>query len=66
MTSPKRGRAIIINNMNFKGRDEARREGSDVDLRNINRLFYELGFETTKLQDLTAKVGVVCNNSFYL
>lgn len=56
MSYPKRGRAVIINNKNFRG-DDGRREGSDVDVRNISRLFFELKFETRKLQDLTAQVG---------
>ena len=61
MSCSVRGRALIINIMNFNNTElYKQRTGSDVDYRNIARLFKDLRFEIVKCQreltDLTAEV----------
>ena len=58
MSSPFRGRAMIINNRFFSSRRD--RAGSEVDYKNLQSLFTDLEFEMVKgepdLTDLTAQV----------
>ena len=61
MTGNVRGRALIINIINFSNTKVYRqRTGSDVDYRNIARLFKDLRFDIvksqSKLTDLTVEV----------
>ena len=58
MSSPVRGRAMIINNRFFSSRRD--RAGSEVDYKNLQRLFKDLRFDIVKTEmsftDLTAQV----------
>ena len=66
MSSPFRGRAMIINNRFFSSRRD--RAGSEVDYKNLQRLFRTLRFEMVKpeksLTDLTAQVVSSFNLNF--
>jgi len=52
----KRGRALIINNMNFDKRPDLCRRGSNVDVENMSALMKALKFEVVTHTDLKAKV----------
>ena len=63
MTNVVRGRVLIINIMNFRNpgpEKYTKRTGSDVDYRNLCRMFKDLRFDVAKTQaqltDLTAEV----------
>ena len=61
MTDAIRGRVMIINIMNFNNSDlYKKRTGSDVDYKNLVKLFKDLRFDIVKseedLRDLTEKV----------
>ena len=55
MLSPKKGLAYILNNKEFTGYFE-RRNGSDVDYKNMIHLFNQLRYEVYHYTDLNAKV----------
>ncbi|XP_067936777.1 caspase-3-like [Watersipora subatra] len=55
MSSPLRGRALIINNKTFSVPGYSMRVGSDVDVRSLCDLFTGLGFEPIVKMDLTAQ-----------
>jgi len=54
--TPIRGRALIINNVNFDGTALARRDGSDVDVVNMEAMLQEFNFEVEIKSNLTATV----------
>ncbi|XP_067936783.1 caspase-3-like [Watersipora subatra] len=54
MSSPLRGRALIINNKTFSDPKFKPRHGSEVDVQNLRDLFTGLGFESIVKVDLTA------------
>ena len=61
MSDPNRGRVMIINIMNFNNTElYKRRTGSDVDYKNLVKLFKDLRFDIVKsekdLTDLTSEV----------
>ena len=59
-----RGRVMIINIMNFYLTGQ-KREGSEVDYRNLRRMFKDLKFDIVKSQDqLTDLTAKVFNNLF--
>jgi len=55
----KRGRALIINNMNFDKRPELCRKGSDVDVKNLSTMLETLKFDVVRHTDLKAEVCFV-------
>ncbi|XP_067935149.1 caspase-2-like [Watersipora subatra] len=55
MSSPLRGRALIINNKTFSVPGYSTRVGSEVDVRSLRDLFTGLGFESIVKMDLTAQ-----------
>jgi len=55
----KRGRALIINNMNFEKRPDLCRKGSDVDVENLSAMLKTLKFDVVTHTDLKAKVFFV-------
>ena len=59
MTSRVRGRAVIVNIMEFKNSRDSKREGSDVDAANLKKLYTELGFTVDIWVDFTTKVIVI-------
>jgi len=52
----KRGRALIINNMNFEKRPDLCRKGSDVDVENLSAMLKTLKFDVVTHTNLKAKV----------
>lgn len=58
MKAQPRGRAIILNNFKFKDNLRAQREGSEADVKNLDRLFIKLGFTTDKWIDYTKQVMI--------
>ena len=62
MSSPIRGRALIINNMSFDTKEEKYdwRDGSDVDMSNMRSLLSKLSFEQTVATDFAAEVNKCC------
>jgi len=62
-TTPKRGRALIINNMNFEKRPDLCRKGSDVDVENLSTMLKTLKFDVVTHPDLKAEV---CFAAVYL
>ena len=58
MNSPKRGRALIINNKNFPSSSQPERHGTDIDATNIDQLLGHLGYITRLVGDLTAMVRI--------
>jgi len=52
----KRGRALIINNMNFDKRPDLCRQGSDVDVENMSTMLKSLKFDIVTHTDLKAEV----------
>ncbi|KAF6022364.1 hypothetical protein EB796_019334 [Bugula neritina] len=54
----KRGRALIINNMNFVKRPDLCRKGSDVDVENMSAMLKTLRFDVVTHTDLKAEVFV--------
>ena len=54
MSSPIRGRALVINNISFAG--DLRRNGSDVDVDNITAVWKQMNLEVVTKIDLTAQV----------
>jgi len=52
----KRGRALIINNMNFVKRPDLCRKGSDVDVENMSAMLKTLRFDVVTHTDLKAEV----------
>ena len=67
MSSPKRGRALIVSNVKFGTQKE--RKGSEVDEKNLSTLLSQLSFECVNRKDLCAKViflhflqSLFCNN----
>ena len=65
MSAFPRGRAIILNIMNFEGCPEDKREGSNIDAWRLALLFQQLGFDVMKWNDLSSQVSektmVICN-----
>ncbi|KAF6026533.1 hypothetical protein EB796_015160 [Bugula neritina] len=61
MTSPFRGRALIINNNKYRIGGE--RLGSSYDVDNTFALFRKMGFEVVKQKDLTAEEILECIQS---
>ncbi|KAF6033492.1 hypothetical protein EB796_008203 [Bugula neritina] len=59
----KRGRALIINNMNFDKRPDLCRKGSDVDVENLSTMLKTLKFDVVRHTDLKAEV---CFSAVYL
>ena len=59
MFSVPRGRALIVNIMNYDGDPDLTREGSELDVERLTRLFKQLKFEVECLQDCTKNVSVV-------
>lgn len=57
MSSPIRGRALVINNKNFISTKLRQRVGSDADVMNITGLLTALMFELTVATDLSAQVN---------
>ena len=59
MSSPIRGRALVINNMNFidENKKVHCREGSEVDISNVLSMLKELSFERIVAKDFTAEVS---------
>ncbi|KAF6034219.1 hypothetical protein EB796_007478 [Bugula neritina] len=51
-----RGRALIINNMNFEKRPDLCRKGSDVDVENLSTMLKTLKFDVVTHTDLKAEV----------
>lgn len=56
MTSPVRGRCLILNNEKFKAQRLQKRRGSEMDVRNLIGVFKKLGLEVNVETDLTAEV----------
>ena len=56
MSALTRGRAIILNIMNFEGCPDDKREGSNRDAWRLALLFQQLGFDVVKWNDLTSEV----------
>jgi Caspase domain len=54
----KRGRALIIANQSFTEPHLEYREGTDVDVQNLERLLHDLKFEVSVKKDLPAKVFI--------
>jgi len=54
-----RGRALIINNMNFEKRPDLCRKCSDVDVENLSTLLKSLKFDAVTHTDLKAEVCFV-------
>jgi len=52
----KRGRALIINNMNFDKRPDLCRKGSDVDVENMSAMLKSLKFDVVTHTNLKAEV----------
>jgi len=52
----KRGRALIINNMNFDKRADLCRQGSDIDVENMSAMLKEFKFDIVTHTDLKAEV----------
>jgi len=52
----KRGRALIINNMNFDKRPNLCREGSDIDVANMSIMLKDFKFDVVIRTDLKAEV----------
>jgi len=52
----KRGRALIINNMNFDERPCLCRKGSDLDVENMSVMLTSLKFDVVTYTDLKAEV----------
>ena len=60
ISSRKKGFAFVLNNKNFPNHPNERsriRQGSDVDLNNMTRMWEQIGYEVTKHEDLTGKVS---------
>jgi len=57
--TPKRGRALIINNMNFDKRPDLCRKGSDVDVENMSAMLESLNFDVVTHKDLNAEVFIM-------
>jgi len=57
----KRGRALIINNMNFDKRPDLCRKGSDVDVENMSAMLKSLKFDVVRHTDLKAEVSYFKN-----
>uniref|UniRef100_A0A6J0V3B6 Caspase-10-like n=1 Tax=Pogona vitticeps TaxID=103695 RepID=A0A6J0V3B6_9SAUR len=56
MDGPHRGCCLIFNNMNFEGSlQDKRRNGSEIDAMELERVFTWLGLEVTTYKDQTAK-----------
>jgi len=55
----KRGRALIMNNMNFDKRPDLCRKGSDVDVENLSAMLKALKFDVVAHTDLKAEVCFV-------
>jgi len=55
----KRGRALIINNMNFEKIPKLCRKGSDVDVENLSTMLKTLKFDVVTQTDLKAEVCFV-------
>jgi len=64
----KRGRALIINNMNFEKRPDLCRKGSDVDVENLSTMLKSLKFDFVTHRDLKAEVrfAAVYSSSYKL
>ncbi|KAF6041121.1 hypothetical protein EB796_000568 [Bugula neritina] len=63
-----RGRALIINNMNFEKRPDLCRKGSDVDVENLSTMLKSLKFDFVTHRDLKAEVrfAAVYSSSYKL
>ncbi len=57
MSSYPRGRAVILNNINFTDEAVKMRGGSDIDAARLSRLFRQLGFEVIHWNDVTPEVS---------
>jgi len=55
----KRGRALIINNMNFDEKSFECRKGSDIDVENISVMLRAFKFDVVTHTDLKAEVCLV-------
>ena len=64
MSSPIRGRVLIIN---FKGfsRNRELKDGSEVDCENISRLFKDLNFDIVKTQKELTNLSSQVSRSLY-
>ena len=59
MTNMPRGRAVILNIMNFDGKSGKERTGSNIDAWRLTLLFQQLGFDVVKWNDLTLSVSTL-------
>ena len=57
MSSRPRGHCIIMNIMNYENKPERERDGSEVDVEMLGRLFGQLDFEVEHWDDLTKDVS---------
>ena len=57
MSSPTRGRALIINNRAFENRADVVRHGSKVDMDNLKYMMEDLSFEQNSVADCSAEVS---------
>ena len=65
MSSRPRGRCIILNILNYERELQMQRNGSEVDVERLQRLFTQLGFEVDLWLDLTKSVSLSLINQLY-
>ncbi|XP_071483899.1 caspase-7-like [Diadema antillarum] len=53
MNQRNKGMAFVLNNNNFK--DQKRRKGSEVDVKNVKHVFEEIGYDVIEAQDRKAE-----------
>ena len=65
MSSRPRGHCIILNIMNYNDQPDVQREGSEVDVERLQRLFEQLGYQLEVWEDLTKPVSDFCMNPLW-
>jgi len=63
MRSSPRGYFFMINNVQFVNNPEDARTGAEVDEKNLEDLFTQLGYTVEKHRDEGLKVGTLCNHN---
>ncbi len=56
MSSRPRGRAIIMNITNYKEKPRMKKDGAEVDVERLARLFDQLGFTVERWEECTKEV----------
>ena len=56
-SSKKKGVVFILNNNNFQDKPDKKRQGSEIDMKNVQHVFEEIGYEPKVHKDLSAEVS---------